>query len=103
MRKAGFIIALIAIIIDTLVSVIAINQIAQIDGATGVVTLIITAVLLAPMIVALFLVGKNPKWAIAFIVVGAISTLFNISNGTLIPLVPLAELIGGILIITAKD
>jgi hypothetical protein len=104
MKKAGFITALVAVILDTLITVFTVNFVSQFSTEVAVRLLIVTGLMLAPMIAALFLVNKNKLWAISFIVVGAISFVLNVSNGnTLIPLLPTAEIIAGILILVSKE
>jgi cytochrome bd-type quinol oxidase subunit 2 len=103
MKKAGFITALVAVILDTLVTIFTINFVSQYSGQVALLLLGLSAILLAPMIVALFLVNKNKSWAWAFVVVGAISFIMNVNNGTsLIPLLPTAQIVAGILILTSK-
>jgi hypothetical protein len=104
MKKAGFITGLVAVILDTLVTIFTVNLLSQYSGEVAITVLLLSAVLLVPMIVALFLVKKNKLWAIAFVVVGAISFIMNVNNGTsIIPLLPTAEIVAGILILLSKE
>jgi hypothetical protein len=104
MKKAGFITALVAVILDTLIVIFTTNLLSQFNSDFALTVLALSLVLLAPMIVALFLVNKNKLWAIAFVVVGAISFIMNVNNGTaLIPLIPTAQIVGGILILVSKE
>jgi len=104
MKKAGFITALVAVILDTLIVIFTTNLLSQFNSDFALTVLALSLVLLAPMIVALLLVNKNKLWAIAFVVVGAISFIMNVNNGTaLIPLIPTAQIVGGILILVSKE
>jgi hypothetical protein len=104
MKKAGFITALVAVILDTLITVFTVNFVSQFSGEVAITLLAFAALLLAPMIAALFLVNKNKLWAIAFVVVGAISFIMNVNNGAaLIPLLPTAQIVAGILILVSKE
>jgi hypothetical protein len=104
MKKAGFITALVAVILDTLVTVFTVNLLSQFNSDFALTVLALSLVLLTPMIVALFLVNKNKLWSIAFIVVGAISFVMNVNSGnSIIPLLPTAEIIAGVLILVSKE
>jgi hypothetical protein len=104
MKKAGYITALVAVILDTLVTIFTINLLSQYNGGFAITLLLLSSVLLVPMIVALFLVNKNKLWAIAFVVVGTISFIMNVNNGAaIIPLLPTAEIVAGILILLSKE
>jgi hypothetical protein len=104
MKKAGFITALVAVILDTLVTVFTVNLLSQFNGGFALTVFALSLVLLVPMIVALFLVNKNKLWAITFIVVGAISFIMNVNSGnSIIPLLPTAEIVAGILILLSKE
>jgi len=104
MKKAGFITALVAVILDTLVTIFTVNLLSQFNGGFALTVLVLSLVLLVPMIVALFLVNKNKLWAIAFVVVGTISFIMNVNNGAaIIPLLPTAEIVAGILILVSKE
>jgi hypothetical protein len=104
MKKAGFITALVAVILDTLVTIFTVNLLSQFNSEFALTVFAISLVLLLPMIVALFLVNKNRLWAIAFVVVGAISFIMNVNSGnSIIPLLPTAEIVAGILILVSKE
>lgn len=97
MKKAGFIVALVAIIIDALFTAIIINLAVQLGVA--ITEVILPIALVAVMIVSISLVNKNKMWAYGIVAVGTYSMIANISNGTLLPILPIAEVVGGILIL----
>jgi Na+/pantothenate symporter len=104
MKKAGYITALVAVILDTLVTIFTVNLLSQFNSDFALTILVLTLLLLVPMIVALFLVNKNKLWAIAFVVVGAISFIMNVNSGnSIIPLIPTAQIVAGILILLSKE
>ena len=103
MKKAGFIVSLISIILDGVLSLAAIVALSAIDPTLGFMLLLFTSILLVPMIVGLVNVNKNSKWAIAFVLVGCISLLISLTNTGSLPLIALGEIIGGILILTDKE
>ena len=103
MKKAGYITALVAVILDTLVTIFTVNFVSQFNTDFALTLLALSSVLLVPMIVALFLVNKNTSWAITFIIVGAISFIMNVNNGAaIIPLLPTTQIVAGILILADK-
>jgi hypothetical protein len=98
MKKAGFIVALVAIIIDSVLTAIIINLAIQIGVDASLV--ILPIILLGVLITSIIMVSKDKRWAYGIIAVAAYSAISGlVNNGTLLPILPIAEIVGAVLIL----
>lgn len=99
MKKAGYIVSLVAVIIDAVTSgIVGIGLL----GLGAPILAAIIFVLIASEIVAIVNYKKSQGWVIFLLVLGALTIIMSLNNGTF-SITGIALLVGTILTLVSKD